>query len=282
MISAPARTPRKRGWRAFFVFLSGSTLLHLTLLPLLIALLGVRIFLPKFEPEIYHVTSSAIRIERIARPLTHSVPNTQMRPRLRPIVSPPDAAEKLTARQPRSVPPSQPVRVAYRALAPIASHHVAQHQLIDPKALAAQERMYAATIAAAQAANNPLSISKLERSPSSTMRASYNFAGAEAASRHGDGILYPTKRWTQGHFIYYLLRYTVHYPSGDYETGEVPWPVHYTADADPFAQGDAGEHIPLPGPAPDFVASTDTVMKPLIAHCYRLREQYCDIMPSPQ
>ncbi|MBV8364528.1 MAG: hypothetical protein JO193_08185, partial [Candidatus Eremiobacteraeota bacterium] len=144
MISG-AREPaaRKRRWRNFAFFLSGSTLLHLTLLPLLIALLGVPIFLPKFEPEIYHVASSAIRIERIARPLTHSVSKGQVRPQLRPIVRRRDVAEKLTARQPQAVPPSQPVRVAYRAQAPIASHHVAQHQLIDPKALAAQERMYA-------------------------------------------------------------------------------------------------------------------------------------------
>ena len=282
MISASQTTPRKRRWRDFLVFLSSSTLLHLTLLPLLIALLGLQVFLPKFEPEIYHVSSSAIRIDRIVRPMTHAIPQPQVRSQMRPLMKPHAILQQAQPKPPQSQPLREPVRIAHHALPHVAPPRVVQHELIDPKALAAQQRMYAATIAAAQAANNPLSISKIERSPTAGTRVHYNFAGSQAASRHGDGILYPVKRWTQGRIVYYLLRYTVRYPSGDYEAGEVPWPVHYMIGADPFAQGDEGEHIPLPGPAPDFIAAADTEMKPLIAHCYRLREQYCDIMPSPQ
>jgi len=279
MISARNQTARKRRWRNAGLFLSGSTLLHLTILPLLITLFGLKLFLPSFQPEVYHVSSSAIRIERLVRPMPHAVPRRRSAPLVHHLTEPRPIAHEAVPQKPRPTP--VPVPVAYHAPIHVAPAKVEQHQQIDPKALAAQERQYAATIAAAQAANNPLSISKSERSPTTSSRANYNFAGSEAASRRGDGILYPVKRWIEGRFVYYYLRYTVHYPSGDYEAGEVPWPVHYSVGDDPFAQG-FSEHIPLPGPAPDFVASADTVMKPLIAHCYRLREEYCDIMPAPQ
>jgi len=278
MISASETTPRKRRWRNLSVFLGSSTLLHLTLLPLLITLLGLRIFAPTFQPEIYHVTSSAIRLERRDRPMPHAVPERRALPQIRHVTEPHEVVRQPQPKQPQ--PTAAQVQIAYRRPV-VTPPRITAHQQIDPKALAAQQRMYAATIAAAQAANNPLSIAKAERAPTASTRANYNFAGSEAASRHGDGILYPVKRWIQGRFVFYYLRYTVHYPSGDYEAGDVPWPVHYTFGDDPFAQG-MSEHIPLPGPAPNFVASADTVMKPLIAHCYRLRQEYCDIMPSPQ
>jgi len=285
MISAAETTPRKRRWRNLSVFLGSSTLLHLTLLPLLIALLGLRLFAPSFQPEVYHVSSSAIRLEHRDRPMPHAIPQRRAMPQLRHVIEPREVARELQPKeaQPKEAQPTPPpVRVAYRAPVHVTPTRIAPHQQIDPKTLAQQERMYAATIAAAQAANNPLSISKTERSPTAISRVNYNVVGSEAPSRRGDGIiLYPVKRWVQGRLVFYFLRYTVHYPSGDYEAGDVPWPVHYTVGADPFAQG-LSEHIPLPGPAPDFVASADTLMKPLIAHCYRLREQYCEIMPSPQ
>ncbi|MBV9277098.1 MAG: hypothetical protein JOZ97_02575 [Candidatus Eremiobacteraeota bacterium] len=282
MISVREPAPRRRRWQKLVVFLSSSTLLHLTLLPLLITLLGLRIFLPKFEPEIYHVSSSAIRIERVVRPMTHATPQRHSEPHIVHNKKPRVVSHSLAVSKTRPQVTRPPIPIVAPAPARISPRRVAQHQLIDPKSLEAQQRMYAATIAAAQAANNPLSISKVERAPTATTRVNYNFAGSQAASRHGDGILYPVKRWTQGRVVYYLLRYTVHYASGDYEAGDVPWPVHYTIGADPFAQGSEGERIPLPGPSPDFVASADTMMKPLIAHCYRLRQQYCDIMPSPE
>ena len=278
MISAPETTPRKRRWRSLSVFLGSSTLLHLTLLPLLITLLGLRIFAPEFQPEIYHVTSSAIRLEHRDRPMPHAVPQRRSLPQIRHVTEPTEVVRQPQPKQPQ--PTAAPVRIAYRRPV-VTPPRISAHQLIDPKSLAAQQRMYAATIASAQAANNPLSISKTEHAPTAVTRVNYNFAGSEAASRHGDGILYPVKRWVQGRFVFYYLRYTVHYPSGDYEAGDVPWPVHYTFGDDPFAQG-MSEHIPLPGPAPNFVVSADTIMKPLIAHCYRLRQEYCDIMPSPQ
>ena len=280
MISAPEETPRKRRWRNLSVFFGSSALLHLTILPLLIALLGLRIFAPTFQPEIYHVSSSAIRLEHRARPMPHAAPQPRPLPQVRHVTEPREVVRQPQPQPKQPQPTAAPVRIAYRR--PIVTPpHITAHQQIDPKALAAQQRMYAATIAAAQAANNPLSISRAERAPSATNRVNYNFVGSEAPARRGDGILYPVKRWVQGKFVFYFLRYTVHYASGDYEAGDVPWPVHYAFNDDPFAQG-LSEHIPLPGPAPDFVASADTVMKPLIAHCYRLREQYCEIMPSPQ
>ncbi len=214
----------------------------------------------------------------MTRPMPHAIPRPRPLPHVHPIVQPREIVHKAV---PKAEPTSVPVQIAYQPRIRVTPVQRLPHQQIDPKTLAAQERTYAATIAAAQAASNPLSISKSERSATTLSRVNYNFAGSEAPAQRGDGILYPVKRWTDGRFVYYYLRYTVHYASGDYEAGDVPWPVHYTMSDDPFAEG-ISEHIPLPGPAPNFVASNDTVMKPLIAHCYRLREQYCEIMPSPQ
>jgi hypothetical protein len=257
--------------------MGGSTLLHFILLPLLVALLGIHALLPTLQAETYHVTSSAIRIERKTRPLPRAIPHEMPHPRT-------VAKHLQIAPQPRpqQPPAAQPrARIAYNPPVHSITAPVLPRAQIDAKTLAAQEKTYAATIAAARAESNPLSISKAEQSPVTTSRANYNLAGSQAQTRRGDGILYPVKRWMEGSFVYYYLRYTVRYPSGDFEAGEVPWPVRYPAGQDPFAQGES-EHIPLPGPAPNFVASADTEMKPLISHCYRLREQYCDIMPSPQ
>jgi len=257
--------------------MGGSTLLHFILLPVLLALLGLRALAPTLRPEVYHVSSTSIRMEHHTRPMPRAIPQPHVMPQLRKVIAPSEMMR--TVPQPRPTLP--PVPIAYRP--PVRSSTIppVTRAQIDPKTIASQERAYAATIAAARAASNPLSISKSEQPPTSITRANYNFVGSQARSQHGDGVLYPVKRWTEGELVYYYLRYTVHYPSGDDEAGEVPWPVRYAIWQDPFAHADS-QRIPLPGPASNYVASADTTMKPLIAHCYRLREPYCDIMPSPQ
>jgi len=252
-------------------------MLHFILLPLLIAAFGFRALQPAQQLDTYKVTSSAVRLEHRIRPMPRSVPREVPQPRI--VAKPPNPVQQPQPRRSRSIPP--PVRVAYIPRLHSIAVPVMKSGQTEAKALAVQEKMYAATIAAARAANNPLSLSKAEQSPVTITHNNYNFVGSQAQTRHGDGILYPVKRWIEGNFVYYYLRYTVRYPSGDLEAGEVPWPIRYLTDQDPFARGE-GERMPLPGPMGTFTAAPGTAMEPLVAHCYRLRAQFCDIMASPQ
>ncbi len=83
------------------------------------------------------------------------------------------------------------------------------------------------------------------------------------------------RRWTDGDVVYYYVRYSVTYPDGTFETGVVPWPIHFPLNNDPFARG--VHSMPLPGPAPDYVASADTAMHALVKNCYDHRYDYCPI-----
>jgi hypothetical protein len=77
--------------------------------------------------------------------------------------------------------------------------------------------------------------------------------------RHGQGIYYPIKGWRSGGLDYYYVSYEFTYPDGTLEKGGVPWPIHFTPDADPFVSQDLTllRHTPLPGPPSGFVPPGD-------------------------
>jgi hypothetical protein len=77
--------------------------------------------------------------------------------------------------------------------------------------------------------------------------------------RHGEGIYFPVKGWRSGGLDYYYVSYEFTYADGTFEKGDVPWPIHFAPDADPFVSQDASllRHTPLPGPPAGFVPPGD-------------------------
>ena len=69
----------------------------------------------------------------------------------------------------------------------------------------------------------------------------------------GDGIINYTKRWVVGDEDYYYVHYEYMYGDGHVEEADVPWPVHYPKNNDPFARGD--HRVPIQDPPKDFVPS---------------------------
>lgn len=67
----------------------------------------------------------------------------------------------------------------------------------------------------------------------------------------GEGILRPLRSWRHDGYVYYYVAYEMTYSDGTYESGDVPWPIRYLPDDDPFTKP---PHVtPLPPPLPDYV-----------------------------
>jgi len=77
--------------------------------------------------------------------------------------------------------------------------------------------------------------------------------------RHGEGIYYPVRGWRSGGLDYYYVAYQFTYADGTIESGNVPWPIHFAPDEDPFVSTDASllQRTPLPAPPPGFVPPGD-------------------------
>jgi hypothetical protein len=151
--------------------------------------------------------------------------------------------------------------------------HIAR---LRPSELARDQSAFAQTIAAAKAAQDPVTGSQ----SAVVVPQAVQYHGSVAASiatvpTHGQGYLTPLRRWVEGELVYYYVRYSVTYPDGTFETGVVPWPIHFPLHDDPFARG--LHSMPLPGPASDYVASAGTGMHPLVKNCYDNRYRYCPI-----
>jgi len=229
------------------------------------------------DPEPKVTESTILSIERREPPKpspeprkNHApAPNTAAsRPRVR--VEPPAA---------HAVPPRELAKiVAYAPPAP-PKHHPTH--ISESAKIASDERSFAKALAHLRSENDPIaSQQRMAVSAPSGKRYSNDFASVPEASHGGEGYLVPVKSWHDGPYAYYYLRYDVVYPDGSRETGYVPWPVRYLPGQDPFAHGAGQYHIPLPLPLPDFVLSSDTELKPLIAFCLHHRSQFpsCPIM----
>jgi hypothetical protein len=76
---------------------------------------------------------------------------------------------------------------------------------------------------------------------------------------HGEGIYYPIRGWRSGGLDYYYVAYQYTHPDGTIESGNVPWPIHFVPNDDPFVSTDIAmlEHTPLPPPPAGFVPPGD-------------------------
>jgi len=76
---------------------------------------------------------------------------------------------------------------------------------------------------------------------------------------HGEGIYYPIRGWRCGELDCYYVAYQYTHPDGTIESGDVPWPIHFPPNHDPFVSTDVAmlERTPLPSPPPGFVPPGD-------------------------
>ena len=254
---------RTKRARPLFWYTLLSGMLHVLLLTA-VARFFLSVVLPPNErqPTIV-VSSSALRIERSARP----------QPARQPSQSPPQPLPRphaATQPQPTAQPPP-PSRLAEHRepiVKTTASDRVAAQLQRDALA-------FAQTAARLSAKGSPLAgIATPAPMPASARRDSLDISGANGKPQP-EGILYPLKRWTDGEYAYYYVRYLVHYDDGTIETGSVPWPIRFPLDEDPFAHGI--NHMPLPGPPASYVLPGDVPVTPLVRNCYAHRYQYCPI-----
>jgi hypothetical protein len=80
-----------------------------------------------------------------------------------------------------------------------------------------------------------------------------HFAGIHEGMNPGDGMIRQVKHWRVGNENWYYVHYEYMYGDGHVEEADVPWPVHYPINDDPFARGD--HRVAIQDPPKDFVPS---------------------------
>ncbi len=258
---------RLRVSRLLFWCIVFSIVLHFTIAPLLVWLLRAGHMVPPSPKEVVFVqTSSTLRISH----RTHPRPP---RPRTQPH---PIVAQHLAVAhqsQTRITPPAQPrrevARIDRRALRIVPPKVSYSQTSIDT---AQQEQQFERTIARLRQQNDPVVSAARPVQPSQTVKHyAFDFSGSLGTAPRGEGILTPEESWHDGGYDYYYVRYWVEYPDGTTETGHVPWPLRYRPSLDPFRLGI--QHFPLPVPLPDFALPPGTVLHPLVAYCFKHREE---------
>ena len=220
----------------------------------------------KQQPPMIVTISSAPKIEPRPKPVPAHHPLVRPEP-VRPVaqqVSRPAAQAARVIPRPERRELSKPVKLAY-----------ATTQQLTQTQLQAQTRVFEQTIARAKAANDPVAgAADSAVSPAASNRSAMNLRG-QFAKPQPEGVLYPSKRWVDGSYVYYYVTYTAVYADGATESGVVPWPIRFPLGADPFARG--LHRMPLPGPLPDYVLPSGIAMAPLVKNCFDHHYEYCPI-----
>ena len=253
---------RRRSWLLLWCLLL-SAIVHFASIALVGAYFLAQLLppQPKERPPIFVSMSSSTRI----------APKTLPQPAKAPQKQPPPAqtTPAQVAVEPAKPAPAQPERRR-----PELAVKKPEAESLASR-LAADNRAFAQTAARLSAQNDPLAgAAQPSSAPAASKQYTIDLQGLRGNPRP-EGVLYPTKRWVDGAYVYYLVTYLVHYADGSEETGTVPWPIHYPKDADPFARGI--HELPLPGPPADYALSAGVSLDPLVKNCYDHRYEYCPI-----
>ena len=259
--------------RAFRIAVVASLLVHLIAIVFALAVndglhrfAGFRapVHLARKRPDEVVTISSAIRFEKRARP----VPEPQRpiaRRALPPVVAPQKPAyaapallrHELAKVARASAPPlrvAPPVRAPpvtrpepTRPIAPIAP-------MLTQERLAQIDRDLAKTVAQVRAYVDPMRTVVRER-PAAPVHYRVQMEGKSGSLHRGQGTYSPIKAWHADGLDFYYVTYEYVYPDGTYETGSVPWPIHFRPAKDPFANDrlDLLARTPLPSPPNDYV-----------------------------
>lgn len=250
-----------RARRALAVCFILSLLLHATLGPLLVWLLHFSSKPIDFSKPVRVTLSSALRIERRIAPRRPARPVKQ------------HARIRVTRPRAPIAPSAQPPRELAR-ITPHARRHLAARPRpafrLTAAAIEREQVAFEQTIERARTANNPLISAKRRlATPAAQKPVHLDIAGELGARYPGEGVLVPVRSWHDGGYDYYYVRYWVQYPSGETESGVVPWPIRFPPSNDPFTHGI--HHMPLPKPLPGYVLPAGITMRPLVAFCYEHR-----------
>lgn len=254
---------RKRSMLLFWCVLF-SAFLHLASICLVAAYLIPRLLpvQPKERPPIFVSISSATRIEH------KTVPHAAKSPEKKP------PAQKTVVAQvaPQPAPP-EPKPQQEQQRRELAVERPQAPTLASR--LAADNKAFAQTAARLSSEDDPMTgAAQPTSAPAAPKQYTLDLEG-RAGHPEPEGVLYPLKRWVEGEYVYYYVRYLARYADGSTETGSVPWPIRFPKDADPFAHGI--HEMPLPGPPGDFVLADGAVLEPLVKNCYDHRYSYCPI-----
>jgi hypothetical protein len=200
-----------------------------------------------------------VRQVPVAPPVTAVVP----KPRVVPQERKPELAQLAPTAPP--APPKKPPHEAPRraprerhlallehppavSRAPQTTEHSGQY---SDEQIAQIQSDLAKTIAAARTANDPLRAVPKE-TPAAPKHFRISMQGRFGDLRYGEGFYFPIRGWTSGGLDYYYVSYEFTWADGTYETGAVPWPIHFDPAHDPFTNPGMGAHTPLPPPPPGF------------------------------
>jgi hypothetical protein len=229
----------------------------------------VRAKQPQQQPVMVSI-SSALRIEPRTQPVRANHPIERPRPQPQPqpqVQQQQPQPRQVSAQRPEL---SKPARVAYAQ--PRAR---TQTQTLTQAQIDAQTRAFQQTIAQARAASDPVAgVAQSNVQPAAPKRSVLNLQG-NFGPPQPEGVLYPVKRWIDGPYVYYYVRYDAEYADGSTESGVVPWPIRFPLNADPFARGI--HRMPLPGPLPGYELPGGIAMQPLVKNCYDHHYDYCPI-----
>jgi hypothetical protein len=251
---------RLRRYRLLLWCLVLSLFVHFVIVPLLVAMLGMR--RPLAQPkEVTYQVSSSLRLSHAAKPQPPTRRQIPTPPRARPVQREQQAIHRQIARQ----------RPERREIAKIEPRGQISLPHLSPSIdIAQQERQFERTIAQLRRASDPIvSAARPLATPAAPKHYAFDFSGSVGTAPQAEGILYPLKSWHDGPYTYYYVRYWVQYADGSTETGLVPWPLRYLPESDPFRLH--WEHFPLPAPLPDYALPPDTNLHPLVAFCYEHR-----------
>jgi hypothetical protein len=120
---------------------------------------------------------------------------------------------------------------------------------LSSEQLAQIQNDLAKTIAQARSHADPLRNVKPEP-PAAPKEYRLQMHGVFGSLHRGEGQYYPIRGWHSGGLDWYYVSYEFTYADGKYETGSVPWPIHFTPAGDPFVNGYT--NVQLPGPPPGF------------------------------
>ena len=124
-----------------------------------------------------------------------------------------------------------------------------------PQRVAALQRAFARMLQ-----GSPGDVVQVSKDPAAApKRYQLQLRGKLGHLHRGEGIYYPIRGWRAGSLDYYYVAYEYTYPDGRIESGNVPWPIHFAPDIDPFVSADPAllERTRLPAPPPGFVPPGD-------------------------
>lgn len=257
------RVRRTRRARPLFWYMLLSAVVHVLFVGLIAgSLVHVFVKLKQVQqPPVMVSISSALRVEQRAHPKRANHPRERRQPRTHIV-----REHAITAR-------SHPRIIAY--VKPKAKPQSRPQHKLSQAQIDAQTQGFERTIAQAREAVDPVAgAADSSVTPAAPKRSTLNLQG-DYGPPQPEGVLYPLKRWIDGAYVYYYVRYDAEYADGSSESGLVPWPIRFPVDADPFARG--VHRMPLPGPLPGYVLPDGIALHPLVKNCYDHHYDYCPI-----